>query len=278
MKTFLRWPGNKHKYIKYILPLIPKEMKTYIEPFVGSGAVLLALQPKSWIINDKNSDLINMWKLVQKQPEGLIQRMKSFNEVFMQLTKEQKLAYCRDATSKLSTMKPSIHRTVLWHILRYCAYMGIIMTKGRYYFYGLEGKLHYDKNLYFVKDIYFDILKSVSAFLNNASGSRKILNQDYKQAMGLAQEGDFVFIDPPYVEDYDYHFDYNIEDKVDASLVKEIYGEVKKLDARGVQWMMTQADTKEVRKIFGGEYKIRSFRVYRMSTKSYKKELIITNY
>lgn len=280
MKTFIRWPGNKYKYIKYILPLIPSEINTYIEPFVGSGAMLLSIQPNKWIINDKNSDLINLWKLVQKKPELLIEQMRIFNDSFKKLTKEQQLAYCRDATAKLATMKPSVHRTILWHILRYCAYMGIIMTKGRYYFYGLEGKLHYGKSLYFAKETYFDVVRKASAFLDDDSRERqgKIYNKDYKEILALAREGDFVFIDPPYLEDYDYHFDYNIEDKVDNNMLKNVYGEVKKLDAKGVKWMMTQADTKEVRKIFGSEYKIRSFTVYRMSTRNYKKELIITNY
>ena len=41
MKTFIRYPGNKSRYLKYILPLVPKEYNTYIEPFVGSGALFL---------------------------------------------------------------------------------------------------------------------------------------------------------------------------------------------------------------------------------------------
>ena len=58
LKTFVKWSGNKSKHLKYILPHIPK-FERYIEPFVGSGALFLKLQPDKWIINDLNKDLIN---------------------------------------------------------------------------------------------------------------------------------------------------------------------------------------------------------------------------
>lgn len=47
MKTFINWQGNKTRYLKHILPLIPDNYNTYIEPFVGSGALLLKLEPKN---------------------------------------------------------------------------------------------------------------------------------------------------------------------------------------------------------------------------------------
>ena len=63
MRTFIRRPGNKSKLIKKILPLIPDFDGTYIEPFVGTGAVFLNLQPKKWIINDINKELIDLYVL-----------------------------------------------------------------------------------------------------------------------------------------------------------------------------------------------------------------------
>lgn len=61
MKTFIRRPGNKTKHLKHILPLIPDFTGTYIEPFLGTGALYLNLieqnQPPSiCIINDLNKD------------------------------------------------------------------------------------------------------------------------------------------------------------------------------------------------------------------------------
>ena len=57
MRTFIRRSGNKSKLVKKILPLIPDYNGTYIEPFVGTGAVFLNLEPQKWIINDINKEL-----------------------------------------------------------------------------------------------------------------------------------------------------------------------------------------------------------------------------
>ena len=67
MKTFIRWQGNKSSHINKFIKYIPQYTGTYIEPFVGSGALLLYLQPNKWIINDINKDLVSIWKYLLKQ-------------------------------------------------------------------------------------------------------------------------------------------------------------------------------------------------------------------
>ena len=54
----LKWVGGKRQLISDIEPLIPKKISTYVEPFVGGGAVLFHLQPKKAIINDFNKEFI----------------------------------------------------------------------------------------------------------------------------------------------------------------------------------------------------------------------------
>ena len=80
MKTFTRQPGNKSRYIKFILPHIPKDYNTYYEPFVGTGALFLSLQPSKWIINDINDDLINLYIAVRDDLPNLLKSLKSFGK------------------------------------------------------------------------------------------------------------------------------------------------------------------------------------------------------
>ena len=63
MKTCFKWQGNKSKQLKYLTKEIPAQYNTYIEPFVGSGALFLYLEPKKWIINDLNKYNYKIWKL-----------------------------------------------------------------------------------------------------------------------------------------------------------------------------------------------------------------------
>ena len=80
-KPFLKWAGGKTQLINDIQKALPKEFIkhkfNYIEPFVGSGAVLFWMLnnfPKieKAIINDINSDLTNTYKEIAKNPKELI--------------------------------------------------------------------------------------------------------------------------------------------------------------------------------------------------------------
>ena len=62
-----------------------------------------------------------------------------------------------------------------------------------------------------------------------------------------------------------------------AGLNNNAESSLKLLYKKGVKWLMTQADTKEIKDIFK-EYKIKKFEVYRANSKTYKNELIIMNY
>jgi DNA adenine methylase len=63
MKPFIKWPGGKEHELKYILPAKPSCIRNYIEPFLGGGAVFLALKDKDvsgkYIVNDLSDELIN---------------------------------------------------------------------------------------------------------------------------------------------------------------------------------------------------------------------------
>ena len=72
LAPILTWVGGKRQLLNDILPLI-KSKGTYIEPFLGGGAVLFAHQPKKAIVNDYNSELMNVYQVIKSHPEQLIQ-------------------------------------------------------------------------------------------------------------------------------------------------------------------------------------------------------------
>uniref|UniRef100_A0A6C0E245 site-specific DNA-methyltransferase (adenine-specific) n=1 Tax=viral metagenome TaxID=1070528 RepID=A0A6C0E245_9ZZZZ len=273
LKTFIRWMGNKSKHLRHIIPHIPKEYNTYYEPFVGSGALFLHLQPEKWVINDLNKDLINCWKSVRDEPEMIIDIFKEFGKKFKPMSNERKLEYCINITSYIEKMPFDVSRASIFMLMKYCDYMGNIVVKNKFYFQGLNlSILNYD-SYYFLKNVCHKNMTNIHNFLRNGL----IYNKDYKKILDKSKEGDFVFLDPPYIEEHKYQFNYNIDENLNKKFILELYDELKKLDKKKVKWLMTQADTKEVRNVFK-EYTIKKFKVYRSSLKSYKNELIIKNY
>ena len=69
----VKWVGGKRQLLGEIMPLIPREMSVYCEPFLGGGAVLFSLQPKEAIVNDLNQDLMTVYEVVRDDVEALIQ-------------------------------------------------------------------------------------------------------------------------------------------------------------------------------------------------------------
>lgn len=71
MRNVLKYPGSKWNIARQIVSLIP-EHHSYVEPYFGSGAVLFN-KPVSEIetINDLDSDVINLFRCIQKDSERL---------------------------------------------------------------------------------------------------------------------------------------------------------------------------------------------------------------
>ena len=275
MKTFIRWQGNKSKHINKFIKYIPEFTGTYIEPFLGSGALFLKLQPKKWIINDLNRDLINAWTSVRDNPKEIIRIFKAFEKMFVPMSNEEKIIYCKKLTSKIESLHFDLKRACHYLLMKYCCYSSSIEVRNKFHFEGLSMTI-YIKNYYpFLNQNYYDNINKINYFLDNTHG--EILNTSYENVLCKAKKGDFVFLDPPYIEEYNYKFNYNKDEVLDNTFLKMLYQQVKLLDKKGVKWLMTQADTKDIKRLFK-EYTIKKMKVYRMGKKEYVNELIIMNY
>src|SRR5690349_1953391 len=66
LSPFVKWAGGKEKELKHILPAIPS-FENYYEPFVGGGAVFFSVAAHNKFINDKSSELVNLYKMIVQQ-------------------------------------------------------------------------------------------------------------------------------------------------------------------------------------------------------------------
>ncbi len=67
----LKWVGNKQRFAHEIASYFPGRMKQYFEPFLGSGAVLGTLAPKSALASDVFPPLVEIWQTLRKSPDTL---------------------------------------------------------------------------------------------------------------------------------------------------------------------------------------------------------------
>jgi DNA adenine methylase len=67
----LKWIGSKYRVAGEIVRHFPSDIRTYIEPFLGSGALMATLAPERGIGGDKFGPLIEIWEALAIDPEKL---------------------------------------------------------------------------------------------------------------------------------------------------------------------------------------------------------------
>ena len=77
IKTPIGWVGNKTSVLKILYAVFPRYYDRYIEPFGGSGAVLLGKPQRDRfeVYNDKNKNLVNLFMVIRERPAALIQEL-----------------------------------------------------------------------------------------------------------------------------------------------------------------------------------------------------------
>ena len=97
-KPFLKWAGGKTQLIQEIQSSLPIQIKsdkfTYIEPFVGSGAILFWMinefpTLEKAVINDVNTDLINTYRTISSKPYELISILETLQNEYHSLVDDQ---------------------------------------------------------------------------------------------------------------------------------------------------------------------------------------------
>ena len=97
-KPFIKWVGGKSQLIEQLEAQLPADFDnwenvTYIEPFVGGGAMLFYMLQRypninHAIINDINSDLATCYRTVRDTPEQLISSLKDIEKAYLALETE----------------------------------------------------------------------------------------------------------------------------------------------------------------------------------------------
>ena len=170
-----------------IVSLLPENIKdyTYVEPFVGGGAVLFHLQPESAVINDSNAELINVYEVVKNNLDELIADLKKHKNEADYFYKTRGL----DRTPRFDQMT-NVERASRVIFLNKSCFNGLYRVNS-------SGKFNVPFGRYKNPNILNETtLKAVSAYLN--SNRVIIFCQDYEKILTGLDRNSFVYLDPPY--------------------------------------------------------------------------------
>lgn len=178
MHSFLRWPGGKRWLARYIAPIVRNlDVKTYFEPFLGSGALFFEVAPHQAVLSDLNGDLITCFKSVKDDALRLELGLK-------------KLPCVKSAYIKVRDAKPrsELNKAVRFLYLNRTCYGGIyrVNKSGMFNvpFGGRDTSILTNGTL----------LRCASSALKTA----RLECADFETVLNEAKAGDFVYCDPIY--------------------------------------------------------------------------------
>ena len=202
MNPMIKYRGGKSKEISHFVNNMPEKYNRYIEPFFGGGALYFYLEPRKAIINDVNAKLYVFYQeMKERYPEVRVQldelqeQYEANQSEYIKLketypeerveNKNEVLYYkIRDMFNR--KIEPKYLDSVIYFFINKTAYSGMIR-------YNSNGEFNVPFGRY--KNLN---TKLITEEHNRLLSHTDIFNLDYSAIFNMAQEDDFLFLDPPY--------------------------------------------------------------------------------
>ncbi|MFC0180734.1 Dam family site-specific DNA-(adenine-N6)-methyltransferase [Thorsellia kenyensis] len=180
-RPFLKWAGGKYKVLDFLTPHFPSS-DVFVEPFIGAGSVFLNTHYEHYILNDINSDLINLYKIIQNEAKAYI---KDAEALFRPANNNPDTFY--EFREKFNLSKDTYERAVIFLYLNKFGFNGLCRYNKKGIFnvpFGSYKKVTFNKE----KILYF------SKKAQNAT----FYNYPFEQIFDLAPNNSIIYCDPPY--------------------------------------------------------------------------------
>lgn len=180
----IKWIGNKQRFAHEIASCFPSDYETFIEPFMGSGAVSATFSPKRGIASDKFKPLVEIFQCLKEDPDKLISWY----------TERYEIAHGENKKHGYEKIKESYNKNPngadFLFLSRSC-YGGVVRFRKSDGYMSTPCGAHdpikpdsFEERVY----IWKERVKNIDFF-----------HADYKETMMKAREGDIIYCDPPYM-------------------------------------------------------------------------------
>ena len=243
IKPFIRWAGGKSRLLSRILPHVPFSIRNYYEPFLGGGAVFLACASRvsnRSHLADLNEHLVAAWIAVRDYQSELRPMLDRY------LANDSKDFYYKVRSTTPTGLVEKAARFlylngVSWnHLWRENSRTGAMNVPwGDRRFKGLDDAT----------------MKNIGNILARAD----IVAADFREVLDSATQGDFVYLDPPYLpiftrpdveKEPTAKFNKYTAKTFEMSDLIELADICAGLTRRGVRWVMSNRDTALVHDLF----------------------------
>ncbi|MBS0456120.1 MAG: DNA adenine methylase [Proteobacteria bacterium] len=181
----LKWIGNKQRFASEIISYFPSRFDTYIEPFLGSGAVLGTLAPRRAMAGDAFAPLYEIWSTLRRDPERVIAWYAERHALIRAMGKGAAYLQIRASYNERANGGD------LLFLSRAC-YGGVVRFRKSDGYMSTPCGVHDP----------IPVAKFAARTLewHQRVAYTEFFHCDYRELMARAQAGDVVYCDPPYVD------------------------------------------------------------------------------
>ena len=262
VNPILKWAGGKRTSVPEIREFYKQiSPKKYIEPFFGGGAIYFDILKtfgtsfkKKSIINDFNTDLINMYKHIKSNPYEVIQYCKELEKIYH----EYDYYHIRDHYNGLTRDKKIVEqytgiiRSAALILLNRTCFNGLYRVNLKGLFNVPKGNY---KNPRIIDEENLYLLSEQLPQLEN------IRNKEFDEIHDI-NKGDLVYFDPPYypLNETSSFTDYSCPfGKKEHIRLRDYF---KKLNNKGVYVMLSNSSSNFVKEIYK-DFKIKEIYIGR---------------
>lgn len=197
----IRWAGSKKRVLNDMLESFKRDKENYIEPFLGSGVVMInvlnnneeTLHYKNIYVNDINSNIIDFYKTLKSKPKKLINDLLELSDKYNDMDNEDKEKMYYEIRDRFNNFKEN--KSVYFYFLMKVGFNGV-------YRENKSGKF----NVPFGRKEKFIVQESSLLTISKLIKNVHFYNLSYDKFLDkLSKKGilndSFMYCDPPYIPD-----------------------------------------------------------------------------
>lgn len=271
MKPIVKWAGGKGFLLDTVRKMQPKEYNRYFEPFGGGAAILLGLRHTPSVLNDINSELINVYRQVRDAPDEFMDSLSDLDGDHAAAATPKDFYYDIRSSFNLHMEDGTPEQAARFVYLNKHCFNGLYRVNS-------SGEFNVPFNGKTSGASFSELhIREVSAFLQTVS----ITNHDFETILSRAEKGDFVFIDSPYVPIKDNSFTEYTMTGFSMNDHARLADCCARLTQKGVFFLLTNSNTNLVKSLYA-PYNMKTIdvarRINRDGTNRKGTEIVITNY
>lgn len=191
-KSPINYMGSKRRLMDQLLPLFPNNINTFYDLFAGSMTVSLNVEANHYLVNDLDSELINMFNDLANLENDELATIRYDLNKFLD---KQYFLKTRDIYNNFDNLEGSTIKSVILYELITCSFNGIprFNKKGEY-------NIPYASKKRIGTNTFMDNkMKLLNNFIKVCK-NRDIdfESKSYSYFLSFAKQDDFIYLDPPY--------------------------------------------------------------------------------